>query len=299
MPIWRGSIWDKNAPMKTDTLFYRLFQRQPGLVLELANIPIAAKGYQFRSEEIKQTAYRLDGILMPGTDDERPHIFVEVQFQQDPQFYARFFSEILLYLRQHPEIHAWHAVVIYPERATEAPISPAFRSLIQLSELNRVYLEDWRHRSASSTVTQLVRLIICTESEVMIYARRLLLGAAPASLSKTEWLDFIETIVVYKLPQLSREEIRDMLGLKDIELKQTRFYQDVFTEGRQEGRQEGEAALLLKLLTQRFGPVPDALQARIKAADAETLLTWAERILSASCLEEIFDDENDRGEARE
>ena len=46
---------------------------------------------------------------------------------------------------------------------------------------------------------------------------------------------FIETIVVYKLPQLSREEIRDMIGLKDIELKQTRFYQDVFKEGHQEG----------------------------------------------------------------
>ena len=43
-----------------------------------------------------------------------------------------------------------------------------------------------------------------------------------------KWVDFIETILVYKLPKLSREEIKEMIGLQDIELKQTRFYQDVF-----------------------------------------------------------------------
>ena len=292
--------------MKTDTLFYRLFQRQPGLVLELANIPVAAEGYQFRSVEIKQTAYRLDGILIPSQADSRPHVFVEVQFQADEDFYARFFSEILLYLRQHPDIEAWRAVVIYPTRKAEGTISPAFQSLVQLPELSRVYLEEWGGLSSESAIAQLVRLIICPDNETVPYAKRLLGRSAPATLSRYEWLDFIETIVVYKLPQLSREEIRNMLGLKDIELKQTRFYQDVFKEGhqeghqegRQEGHQEGEVAMLLKLLTQRFGPVSDALQARIKAADAETLLTWAGRILSAASLEEIFDDETGRDEAR-
>jgi len=39
-----------------------------------------------------------------------------------------------------------------------------------------------------------------------------------------------------------------MLNFNDIGLKQTRFYQDVFGEGREEGRVESEAALLLRLL---------------------------------------------------
>jgi predicted transposase YdaD len=52
----------------------------------------------------------------------------------------------------------------------------------------------------------------------------------------------IETILVYKLPTLSREEIQAMLELTDVDLKQTRFYQDVFTEGRLEGGQEEVAA---------------------------------------------------------
>ena len=46
----------------------------------------------------------------------------------------------------------------------------------------------------------------------------------PAPLRR-DIIDLIETIVVYKLPQASREEIARMLGLTD--LKQTRFYQSV------------------------------------------------------------------------
>ena len=48
------------------------------------------------------------------------------------------------------------------------------------------------------------------------------------------WLDFIETILVYKLPRLSREEIKTMFALNEIELKQTRFYQEAVEEGCQE-----------------------------------------------------------------
>ncbi|MDG4557331.1 MAG: DUF2887 domain-containing protein, partial [Candidatus Contendobacter sp.] len=45
--------------MKTDSLFYRLFQRAPALVFELAGLETPAGAYQFRAEEIKQTAFRL------------------------------------------------------------------------------------------------------------------------------------------------------------------------------------------------------------------------------------------------
>jgi predicted transposase YdaD len=74
--------------MKTDSVFYRLFQRLPGLVLELAEIDVAdVDGYQFHSEEVKQTAFRLDGMMRPPEGSERPLIFVEVQYQRDPRFY--------------------------------------------------------------------------------------------------------------------------------------------------------------------------------------------------------------------
>jgi predicted transposase YdaD len=107
--------------MKTDTLFYQLFQSEPSLALELAGLDVPGSGdYRFGSHEVKQTAYRLDGLLEPPPDQpESPLIFVEVQFQPDEGFYLRFLGESILYLRQYPTIHPWLALVFYPDRQTE------------------------------------------------------------------------------------------------------------------------------------------------------------------------------------
>ena len=86
-------------------------------MLGLAN---ANSAYQFISVEIKQTAFRIDGIFKPiDTDQNLPIIFVEVQFQPDPDFYGRLYSEIMLYLYQHKPNRSWLAVVIYPTRNLE------------------------------------------------------------------------------------------------------------------------------------------------------------------------------------
>lgn len=79
--------------MKTDSLFYRLFQAIPSLALELAGITISERAaYEFRSEEIKQTAFRLDGVLIPAAEVwEAPVMFVEVQYQPNEGFYGRYF----------------------------------------------------------------------------------------------------------------------------------------------------------------------------------------------------------------
>ncbi|MGH8547912.1 MAG: DUF2887 domain-containing protein [Methylococcales bacterium] len=95
--------------MKTDSLFYRLFQSDPSLALELAGlkVPEAAR-YRFGSKEIKQTAFRIDGVLEPPADrPDAPVVFAEVQFQPEEGFNLRFLSEILLYLRQYAPASDW------------------------------------------------------------------------------------------------------------------------------------------------------------------------------------------------
>ncbi|MFZ1574966.1 MAG: transposase, partial [Chromatiaceae bacterium] len=58
--------------------------------------------------------------------------------------------------------------------------------------------------------------------------------------------------------------------------------------GRQEGRKQGEAAMLLRLIALKFGP-PDAdIRRRIEAADADTLLRWSERMLTAPTLDAVL-----------
>lgn len=70
--------------MKTDSIFYRLFQEFPSIFFELiGNLPEEASLYQFSSIEIKQTAFRIDGVFFPTEENDYQIYFVEVQFQPD------------------------------------------------------------------------------------------------------------------------------------------------------------------------------------------------------------------------
>ncbi len=69
--------------MKTDSIFYRLFQQFPSIFFELiGRSPDEAAGYQFSSREVKQLAFHMDGLFLPRTDEpNKPFYLVEVQFQ--------------------------------------------------------------------------------------------------------------------------------------------------------------------------------------------------------------------------
>jgi len=55
------------------------------------------------------------------------------------------------------------------------------------------------------------------------------------------------------------------------------------------GIKKGEMAMLLRLIERKFGEdAAEAYRDRIEQADAETLLTWSERILIADRVEAIF-----------
>ncbi|MGB5686653.1 MAG: DUF4351 domain-containing protein [Candidatus Electrothrix sp.] len=66
------------------------------------------------------------------------------------------------------------------------------------------------------------------------------------------------------------------------------FLKKYFDQGRQEGHQEGEVRLLLRLLRKRFGDLPGWAEERLRQASSAMLETWSERILTASTLDEVF-----------
>ncbi len=273
--------------MKTDSLFYELFRRWPALALDLAGLePTAGSRYTFRSEEIKQTAFRLDGVLSPPEDSDEPWVFVEVQFQPDETLYRRLFAEIFLFLHRAPKPRPWRALVIYPHASAEhVPIG--YASLLSLPEIQRIDLTALRDQERQTPGWELLRLIV-DETDMALQRAQRLLGRASLDPERLDLLNFIETILIYKLPQCSREEIQSMLALTDIDLKQTRFYQDVLAEGIEEGRQEGESAMLQRLITLKFGQPDPSILHRIETADTDTLLRWAERILTATTLDQVL-----------
>lgn len=59
-------------------------------------------------------------------------------------------------------------------------------------------------------------------------------------------------------------------------------------QGVKKGIRLGEAQMLLRQLSLRFGNLPQSAREQVETADADTLLRWSERILTASTLDEVF-----------
>ena len=61
-----------------------------------------------------------------------------------------------------------------------------------------------------------------------------------------------------------------------------------FQEGKLEGWKDGERALLERLLTRRFGPLPDWGRDQLVGANLDQLDRWAERALEADSIQAVL-----------
>ena len=59
-------------------------------------------------------------------------------------------------------------------------------------------------------------------------------------------------------------------------------------KGREEGRTQGTASVLLRLLNRRFGPLSADVTRRLAQSTPEQLEIWAERVLDARTIDEVF-----------
>jgi predicted transposase/invertase (TIGR01784 family) len=242
--------------MRTDTIFYQLFLTFHSLLFELLGEPIEnADGYQFISAEIKEKAFRFDGIFIPDRED-KPLYFVEVQFQNKPDFYWEFIAEINLYLNQYKPVQDWKAIALFAQRRFEViSLSSYQQELINNGRIIPLYLDEVR---SGSIGVGLIQLILAQDVQAPILVQQLLQRARTEIVDPSvtrDIIDLLETVLVSKFAQLNREEIQAMFLLSDI--KQTRVYQDAKQEGRQEGRQEGEVRIVLRLLSKRVGMISD------------------------------------------
>jgi predicted transposase/invertase (TIGR01784 family) len=115
--------------------------------------------------------------------------------------------------------------------------------------VHKIYLDEIEQAAEQSIGIGIVQLVVESKKKTGSRARQLIAKAkqelSDASLQQ-QTIELIETIVLYKFPNLSREELEVMLGLS--ELRQTRVYQEAREEGRQEGLERGQLQAKLEIV---------------------------------------------------
>ncbi|MEH2244496.1 Rpn family recombination-promoting nuclease/putative transposase [Nostoc sp.] len=272
--------------MRRDTIFYKLFKQFPGLLFELVDEPPPeAENYQFESVEVKETAFRIDGVFLPPANAvSKTVFFAEVQFQKDEDLYHRFFSELFLFLYRHSiRYDDWFGVIIFGSRSLEPSSSSIHRALLESGQVRRVYLDELGDLRQQPLGLGLMLLTNVTSETEAVEGARFLLEQARQQ-SEQAIIDLVTTIIVYKFSTLSREEIRAMLGLN---LEEPRAILEAKEEGREEGKVEGERKVVLRLLNRRVGNIPDAFLSQIQELSVEQLEALGDALLDFSTLADL------------
>jgi hypothetical protein len=99
----------------------------------------------------------------------------------------------------------------------------------------------------------------------------------------TEWLHRV--LLPGRFPGVRIPEVQD---LQEVETMLAERVKEWTEQWRREGRQQGHVELLRRQLERRFGPLPARYETRLESADADTVLEWGERILTAQTVDDVF-----------
>ncbi|MFN5065106.1 MAG: DUF2887 domain-containing protein [Aphanizomenon sp.] len=268
--------------MKTDKLFCRIFLNQPDLIAELIpGIPSDCE-FEYSAPVLKEKETRLDGLLTPiSNNSDVPLIFLEAQMQRDPKFYSRYFQGIFSYIDQYEISRNWCGLLILLNKRLELGSEIPHRNLLN-SQVERLYLEDLLHQDDLSPNLALLRLIVTPKDQAGLAARKILNSVSTEAEFQLK-LDLVESILVNKFTQLTLEEIQKMLNLKETDITQTRFYQEVLEigekKGLQQGLQQGEANLTIRQLKRRCGNLTAIQEQKVRSLSISQLESLGEALL--------------------
>ena len=93
-------------------------------------------------------------------------------------------------------------------------------------------------------------------------------------------------LVVASLSEAARKSLQAMDPAKYE--YQSEFAKRFIAQGKAEGEIQGRAAVLIKQLTLKFGPLSSTVAEQVQQASADQLDRWAERILDAASLDDVL-----------
>jgi predicted transposase/invertase (TIGR01784 family) len=195
-----------------------------------------AARYQYEALEFKETSHRLDGVFQPK-EAGLPLYFLEVQFYYLPSVFADLLVKAFTYLKRHDPTQSFRGVVLFAERALEPTELAPYRPLLDAGVIQRFYLDEMPELANAPLGLSILYLIRQPESQAPDAARELVARAKQEiddAAQRANLLELIETVIIYRLPRLSREEIQAMLKIHDI--RESRVYQEAKAEGIEEER---------------------------------------------------------------
>jgi prophage antirepressor-like protein len=126
--------------------------------------------------------------------------------------------------------------------------------------------------------------------EVRESVRRLRQSLPPAEADLRQAFEtWLKKVVMPRLG-LSQEEVSAAATLEEVDTMLAEKIDRWNQELREKSLQEGEARIVLQLLRLKFGVLAPDIEEQVRSADADRLLGWSERILTAEHLQDVFQD---------
>lgn len=251
--------------MKTDTLFHEYFQLVPEALFELFQIKPACP-YQFSSPVLKGKERRLDGLLEPQ-DPQQPRYFLELQGYLDELIYWRLVEELGRFHTQKPKLdhRPWHAFLLF----LDGSFDPGVSSLGDLHHGTMPWLTTGILSDLLSNITHpspvlnvLQPLVVLSTDTIRERASGWILEIQQDSgldtQAQSRLIDLLVQFLVQRFSQLTRQEIDNMLELTPLE--KTRAGQELLAIG----MEQGEIAILSRLIGQRFRVAQQRVQEKLQ-----------------------------------
>jgi predicted transposase/invertase (TIGR01784 family) len=272
--------------MRTDALFYELFQTAPQTFFELLQI-VPTCAYRFESITVKASEKRIDGVIEP-TDEQQPVYFLEVQAFPDDTIYWRTLREVATYFEQRPARNDnWQAVVLWLNKEDD----PGLRTLKPLT-----------YKPASRLISaDLIKLLKkLPETSLVLNVLRPLLAKSEREVRKhvVQWVTnirqtpnldpqteeklvaILSQLIEQKFKTLSYKELAKMLRLTPLEE----------TISGQELIKNAHVDILAALIQDRFGlseALSETVRADLDKLDGQALTTLVRQILHFDTFEEL------------
>ncbi len=280
--ILKKGPFDPAFPMHYDTTLKEILQALPQNLLRLL---VGQEGAELLNIEVPAVKKRLPDLVVRLMDGSIFHL----ELQSGPEAMEWRMLEYYAVIRGiYPGVPLRQMVLhVGPGRSRSSSkiTEPSLKFCYTVKDIQDI---DCRHMLESPLLEENLLAILCHPENNRQTIREILTRMARSSPKNRA--DTLEKLVILaglrNLEMQVKEEVENMAI--SVNVLENAFLRDIFGKGRQEGRQEEAAALLLRQLARRFGELPAWVDEKIANADLDSLETWSLHIFDARSLDELF-----------